>query len=54
MLMDRFGAELYQVSIVYVANTLTAFVVMNLMSNKIKFKNITKFKIGIGMTILSS
>ena len=51
MLMDRFGAELYQVSIVYVANTLTAFVVMNLMSNKIKFKNITKFKIGIGMTI---
>ena len=51
MLMEYYGAELYQVSIVYVANTLTAFVVMNLMSNKIKIKNLTKFKIGIGMTI---
>ena len=51
MLMEYFGAELYQVSIVYVANTLTAFIVMNLMSNKIQIKNLTKFKIGIGMTI---
>ena len=49
--MEYFGAELYQVSIVYVANTLTAFIVMNLMSNKIQIKNLTKFKIGIGMTI---
>ena len=52
MLMEYFGAELYQVSIVYVANTLTAFLVMNLMSNKIQIKNITKFKIGIGMTVI--
>ena len=52
MLMEYFGAELYQVSIVYVANTLTAFLVMNLMSKKIQIKNITKFKIGIGMTVL--
>ena len=52
MLMEYFGAELYQVSIVYVANTLTAFLVMNLMSKKIKIQNITKFKIGIGMTVL--
>ena len=50
--MEYFGAELYQVSIVYVANTLTAFLVMNLMSKKIKIQNITKFKIGIGMTVL--
>ena len=52
MLMEYFGAELYQVSIVYVANTLTAFLVMNLMSKRIQIKNITKFKIGIGMTVL--
>jgi DHA1 family multidrug resistance protein-like MFS transporter len=52
MLMEYFGAELYQVSIVYVANTLTAFLVMNLMSKKIQIQNITKFKIGIGMTVL--
>ncbi len=51
MLMEYFGAELYQVSIVYVANTLTAFLVMNLMSKRIQIQNITKFKIGIGMTV---
>ena len=52
MLMEYFGAELYQVSIVYVANTLTAFLIMNLMSKRIKIQNITKFKIGIGMTVI--
>ena len=52
MLMEYFGAELYQVSIVYVANTLTAFLVMNLMSKRIRIQNILKFKIGIGMTVL--
>jgi len=50
MLMDKLGAELYQVSIVYVANTLTAFVLMNLMANKIRISNVSKFKIGIGCT----
>ena len=50
MLMEELGAELYQVSIVYIANTLTAFVLMNLMASKIQIKNITKFKIGIGLT----
>jgi DHA1 family multidrug resistance protein-like MFS transporter len=50
MLMERFGAELYQVSIVYVANNLTAFIVMNLMAAKIKINNVTKFKVGIGVT----
>ena len=50
MLMERFGAELYQVSIVYVANNLTAFIIMNLMATKIKINNVTKFKIGIGLT----
>ena len=52
MLMEYFGAELYQVSIVYVANTLTAFLVMNLMSKRIQIQNITKYKIGIGMTVI--
>jgi DHA1 family multidrug resistance protein-like MFS transporter len=50
MLMEKLGAELYQVSIVYVANTLTAFILMNLMASKIKISNVTKFKIGIGAT----
>ena len=50
MLMEKLGAQLYEISIVYVANTLTAFVIMNLMASKIKIKNVTKFKIGIGLT----
>jgi MFS family permease len=50
MLMEKLNAELYQISIVYVANTLAAFVLMNLMSNRIKISNITKFKIGVGAT----
>lgn len=50
MLMEKLGAELYQISIVYVANTLAAFVLMNLMASKIKISNVTKFKIGIGCT----
>ncbi len=52
MLMDRFGAELYQISIVYVSNNLTAFIIMNLMASKIKINNVTKFKIGIGVTAI--
>lgn len=50
MLMERLGAEFYQISIVYIANTLAAFIVMNLMATKIKLSNVTKFKIGIGVT----
>ena len=50
MLMEKLGAELYEISIVYVANTLTAFVLMNLMASKIKISNVSKFKIGIGST----
>ena len=46
MLMDVLGAKLYEISIVYVANTVTAFVIMNLMAGKIKIRNVTKFKIG--------
>jgi DHA1 family multidrug resistance protein-like MFS transporter len=46
--MDELGAELYQVSIVYMANTLAAFVLMNLMATKIKMSNVTKFKVGVG------
>ena len=50
MLMEQLGAELYQISIVYVANTVIAFVIMTLMASRIKIANVTKFKIGIGMT----
>jgi len=50
MLMERLGAEFYQISVVYIANTLAAFIVMNLMATKIKLSNVTKFKIGIGVT----
>ena len=50
MLMEKFGAELYQISIVYVFNTVTAFVIMTLMASKIRITNVTKFKIGIGLT----
>jgi len=50
MLMEKLGAELYQISIVYVANTLTAFILMNVMATKINLSNVTKFKIGVGCT----
>ena len=50
LLMEQLGAELYHVSIVYVSNTLTAFVLMNMMASRIRFSNHTKFKIGIGCT----
>ncbi len=51
MLMEKLGAELYQISIIYVANTLTAFVLMNLMASRINISDITKFKMGIGCTV---
>jgi len=51
MLIEKLGAELYQISIIYVANTLTAFVLMNLMASRINISNITKFKMGIGCTV---
>ena len=50
MLMEELGAELYEISIVYVSNTVTAFVIMTLMASRIRISNVTKFKIGIGMT----
>lgn len=50
MIMERLGGQLYHVSIVYVANTLTAFVMMNLMASRINVPNETKFKAGIGCT----
>lgn len=52
VLTETFHAKLYEVSMVYVANTATAFVLMNLMSSRIKTKNITKFKIGVGLTVV--
>ena len=50
MIVERWGGDLYHISIVYVANTLTAFILMNIMASKIQLSNITKFKIGIGCT----
>jgi len=50
MLMEQLGAELYQVSIVYVANNLTAFVLMNIMAKRINIHDSSKFKLGIGLT----
>jgi len=50
MIMEKWGGDLYHISIVYVANTLTAFILMNVMASKIHLSNVTKFKIGIGCT----
>lgn len=50
LVLVEIGAKLYEVSMVYVANTASAFILMNLMAGKIKTKNVTKFKIGIGLT----
>ena len=50
MIVERWGGDLYHISIVYVANTLTAFILMNIMASKIHLSNVTKFKIGIGCT----
>jgi len=50
MLMDQLGAKLYEISIVYVSNTVAAFIIMNLMAGKIKINHVTKFKMGIGAT----
>ncbi len=50
MIVERWGGDLYHISIVYVANTLTAFILMNVMASKIHLSNVTKFKIGIGCT----
>ncbi|MGQ0606299.1 MAG: MFS transporter [Candidatus Nitrosotenuis sp.] len=51
VLTQTFGAKLYEVAIVYVANTASSFILMNLMGSKITTHNITKFKIGIGLTV---
>ena len=50
MLMEKLGAQLYEISIIYVSNTLAAFIIMNLMAGKIRINHVTKFKIGIGAT----
>jgi DHA1 family multidrug resistance protein-like MFS transporter len=50
MIIEKLGGELYHISIIYVANTLTAFILMNVMASKIHLSNVTKFKIGIGFT----
>ena len=50
MIVEEWGGDLYHISIVYVSNTLTAFILMNVMATKIHLSNVTKFKIGIGCT----
>ncbi len=51
LLMEQMGAEFYHLSIVFVFNTLTSFVLMNIMEYRLKFSNVTKFQIGIGSTV---
>jgi DHA1 family multidrug resistance protein-like MFS transporter len=51
ILTENMGAHLYEVSIVYIANTLTSFVVMTMMATRMRINNVTKFKIGLGLTI---
>ncbi len=50
MIVGKLGGELYHISIIYVANTLTAFILMNVMASKIHLSDVTKFKIGVGFT----
>ena len=50
MIIEKLGGDLYHISIIYVANTLTAFILMNVMASKIHLSNVIKFKIGIGFT----
>ena len=50
MIVEELGGQVFHISVVYVANTLTAFVLMNLMASRIKISDVTKFKIGIGCT----
>lgn len=50
MIVEEWGGDLYHISVVYVANTLTAFILMNVMATRIHLSNVTKFKIGIGCT----
>ena len=50
MIVEELGGEMYHVSVVYVSNTVAAFVIMTLMATRIHMNNVTKFKIGIGMT----
>ncbi|MGI0010154.1 MAG: MFS transporter [Nitrosopumilaceae archaeon] len=51
IVLTEMGAQLYEVSIVYIANTLTSFVVMTMMGTRLRINNVTKFKIGLGLTI---
>jgi len=51
VLTENMGARLYEVSIVYIANTLTSFIIMTMMGTRLKINNVTKFKIGLGLTI---
>ena len=50
MIVEELGGEIYHISIVYVANTMTAFILMNVMTTRINLSDVTKFKIGIGCT----
>lgn len=50
MIVEEWGGDLYHISIVYVSNTLTAFILMNVMASRIHLSNVAKFKIGVGST----
>ena len=52
LLKEVFEVELYHIAMVFTANNVVAFILMFIMSSRINFKNTTKFKIGIGLTIV--
>lgn len=47
MLFEYMGAELYQISIIYIANTVTAFILMNLMAERIQLSDTGKLRLGL-------
>lgn len=47
LLVERLGAELYHISIIYVANTMTAFVLMSMMAHRINLSDRRKLQLGL-------
>lgn len=47
ILVEQLNAQLYHISIIYVANTLTAFVIMNMMVHRINITDRRKIQLGL-------
>ena len=52
-LIETLGADIFQVSIVYVTNMVVSFAVMFLMASKIRLCNVRAFKIGVALSIVA-